>query len=264
MRTVNINLPASWKDLDQVELRFLLASIARHKDYKGNPQERLWAIQCECLLRWADITFVCRCGDGYIFRRRCPKDKKKRKKHEWNRPFRLTKNQIYELAVSLDWIKDIPEEPLRIESLGKFKAAQPDLSDLSMEDFMACENLWQGYAFTDNEECLEDMARILYHTDERTVIPDIFRLSVFYWFASVKRMFSTMFPDFFKSSPAGGENQAPSLDEMRRNNDTMIRALTKGDITKESEILGSLCLRALTELDALAREYREMQEKLKK
>jgi uncharacterized protein YbjQ (UPF0145 family) len=37
-----------------------------------------------------------------------------------------------------------------------------------------------------------------------------------------------------------------------------IRALTKGDITKEKEILALDTWRALTELDAQAREYDEM------
>lgn len=37
-----------------------------------------------------------------------------------------------------------------------------------------------------------------------------------------------------------------------------IRALTKGDITKEKEILSLDTWRALTELDAQAKEYEEM------
>ena len=38
-----------------------------------------------------------------------------------------------------------------------------------------------------------------------------------------------------------------------------IRALTKGDVTKEKEILAMDCWRALTELDAQAQEYQELQ-----
>ena len=40
-----------------------------------------------------------------------------------------------------------------------------------------------------------------------------------------------------------------------------IRALTKGDITKESQVLALDTWRALTELDALAREYQEFNSK---
>jgi hypothetical protein len=40
-----------------------------------------------------------------------------------------------------------------------------------------------------------------------------------------------------------------------------IRALTKGDVTKEKEVLALDTWRALTELDALAREYQEINTK---
>ncbi len=43
-----------------------------------------------------------------------------------------------------------------------------------------------------------------------------------------------------------------------------IRALTKGDITKEKEILSLDTWRALTELNAQAREYKELNAQLNK
>jgi hypothetical protein len=43
--------------------------------------------------------------------------------------------------------------------------------------------------------------------------------------------------------------------------DSQLRALTKGDITKEKEILAMDTWRALTELNALAREYEELNQK---
>ena len=43
-----------------------------------------------------------------------------------------------------------------------------------------------------------------------------------------------------------------------------IRALTKGDVTKEAQILALDAMRALTELDALAREYEELNRKYPK
>ena len=41
-----------------------------------------------------------------------------------------------------------------------------------------------------------------------------------------------------------------------------IRALTKGDITKEAEVLALDTHRALTELNAQAREYKELNAKI--
>ena len=45
--------------------------------------------------------------------------------------------------------------------------------------------------------------------------------------------------------------------------DTQIRALTKGDITKEREVLQMDVHRALTELDAQAKEYEELKRETK-
>ena len=50
-------------------------------------------------------------------------------------------------------------------------------------------------------------------------------------------------------------------DGLRRNVDAQIRALTKGDITKEPTVLAMDAFRAITELDALAREYDELNKK---
>ncbi|MDE7136070.1 MAG: hypothetical protein K2N91_05515, partial [Muribaculaceae bacterium] len=70
-----------------------------------------------------------------------------------------------------------------------------------------------------------------------------------------------LFPNFFKKVGDESELEPPTYDELRRNIDAQIRALTKGDVTKEKEILALDALRALTELDAQAREYDEIRKK---
>ena len=52
-------------------------------------------------------------------------------------------------------------------------------------------------------------------------------------------------------------------EELRQAMNAQIRALTGGDITKEAAILQMDCWRALTELDAKAREAEEMRNQLK-
>ena len=107
------------------------------------------------------------------------------------------------------------------------------------------------------------MAAILYNKDD-IKLSAAESLGVFYWWAGVKAMVSAMFPNFFKpSAPVDLEDGSTpaSYDEMRRNIDAQIRALTKGDITKEAEVLSLDALRALTELDAQAREYDELQKR---
>ena len=71
--------------------------------------------------------------------------------------------------------------------------------------------------------------------------------------------------DFFQSVVNDGNllhagtNRPPSARDLQDAMNAQIRALTKGDVTKEKEILAMDCWRALTELDAQAREYEEIQ-----
>lgn len=89
------------------------------------------------------------------------------------------------------------------------------------------------------------------------------RISIFYWFAALKDTFSRKFSDFFQpiSAATGGNllgSSAPSVEDAMN---AQIRALTKGDITKEKEVLALDTHRALTELNAQAREYKELNAK---
>ena len=87
---------------------------------------------------------------------------------------------------------------------------------------------------------------------------------IFYWFTSVKRYFASLFTHFLGISPSNGENAALSFRQLQDNVNTQIRALTGGDITKERDVLRMDCWRALTELDAKAKDYDELQKATKK
>lgn len=83
-------------------------------------------------------------------------------------------------------------------------------------------------------------------------------MGVFLWFMFVKDNFSKHFPHLFKPASESGEPY-----DTRAAMDAQIRALTGGDITKEKQIERSDVWRALTELDAKAREAEELNDKLK-
>ena len=87
--------------------------------------------------------------------------------------------------------------------------------------------------------------------------------SIFYWFTSLKRYFASLFTHFFGIAN-DGEAGMMSYKQLRDNMNTQIRALTGGDITKEREVLQMDCWRALTELDAKAKDYEELQKATKK
>jgi hypothetical protein len=93
-------------------------------------------------------------------------------------------------------------------------------------------------------------------------------VGIFYWFASLKDYLARSFPNFLQ--PAGRSTDSNLLGgtpnigrRLQESMNAQIRALTKGDITKESTVLKMDTWRALTELDALAREYDEFNRKYK-
>ena len=113
------------------------------------------------------------------------------------------------------------------------------------------------------------MAQVLYASDH--VKPDKAQLiGIFYWMASLKQYFAGLFPNFYK--PASdysngnllGNGQTDIYSQLRDSTNAMIRALTGGDITKEDAIMKMDTWRALTELDAKAREVEELRKATKK
>ena len=88
------------------------------------------------------------------------------------------------------------------------------------------------------------------------------RINIFYWFASVKAMLALEFKNFFQPMQNDSSNMIESnktqYEILKEAVNAQIRALTKGDVTKEKEVLAMDTWRALTELDAQAREYEQL------
>ena len=247
-RTVDVKLPTRWEDLTQKQLSYLFTLIAQ-----GYSVDEIKAF---CLFRWNNIAILHRYGDdGYM----CKRGKQR---------FVLTALQVAQAVAALDWLRTLTAYPIRLQRIGRLHALPADFQGVPFETFIVCDNLYQGYISTQNEQLLDEMARHLYSIRYFSLIIRLSpadRISVFYWFASLKAMLSKEFHHFLQ--PATSDN-ANLLDSDRSQYEILtaavnaqIRALTKGDVTKEKEVLALDTWRALTELDALAREYQEINTK---
>ena len=87
-------------------------------------------------------------------------------------------------------------------------------------------------------------------------------MNIFYWFTAAKKMFSKMFYHLFKPINSDYTPIHPTLEQLQTSMDTQIRALTGGDITKEKEVLKMDCWRALTELNAKAKDYQDIKKNI--
>lgn len=253
---VEVSLPKSWTELTQEQLRFLLSAMCAvnlsNKNIAYRSQEDYAAqtaaqVQTLCFFQWSGLSVICPYGSGYLVR-------------SDEMEFKLSADVIASAIEHLSWTKELPSQPIRLDEVDGAKALPADISSgFSFDAWLACETFWQRYQSNPEDTLLRQMAAILYGKENiNPGAPET--LGVFYWWAGVKNMVSSMFPFFFKAV-SGHDDAVTSItyDDMRRNIDAQIRALTKGDITKEHEILSLDAIRALTELDAQAREYDELQ-----
>lgn len=243
METLNLIVPTSWAELSQKQLREVFVLMVRY-----NSESEGWMkVALRCALRWNDIRIVSPYGSNFMI-------------------MADGKEDIIEAAQmvcgcdAMSWLKDIPETPVRLDRIDGAEAMAADPTyDLSFEQWLACDNLYQGYQFTQDPDLLRSMAVILYRKEDIQLRPSE-EISIFYWWASVKQMVSGMFPNFFQPAPVGNQD-IPDVDTVRRSVDAQIRALTKGDISKEEQILSMPAIRAITELDAQAKEYHDLNKK---
>lgn len=177
---------------------------------------------------------------------------------------------IAELLPALDWLGEIPERPVLQGKmrgrwgLKRYEHVSPDLNGVPFSAFLTIENLYQGYLATRDDSLLDSMAHVMYPGLKGSLAaPD--RVSMFYWAAALKAMMSKEYPDLFR--PATEETTGNLLGvrppSAKESMNAQIRALTKGDITKEKLILDMDTHRALTELNAQAREYNELNTRMK-
>lgn len=253
MFTLDLAFPDSWADLSQKNLKLIFKLISRRRtlDY----------IKLICLFRWNKVEVLACSGSGEYF----VSLSKKRK----SPIFKITALQIAEIMPFMSWMDAIPDVPVRIEKLGLHKALPADFQEVAFEKFIMAENLYQGYlqAMKDSNgeeteqaaELIDRLGSVLYDKGKFTPWQ---RVNCFYWFASLKNYLASQFPDFFRPASSEGSNSAPPSQMETMN--AMIRALTKGDITKEGDILAMDTWRALSELNAQAREYRELNNKFHK
>ena len=238
--SIGLKLPTKWEDLTDKQLRYVFALLAQ-----GFTATE---VKAYCLHRWAGLKVLHRFGNVWA----C--------KHD-GLNFVLAAEHVERATHVLDWLDSVPTLPVRLAKIGSHRAIDAQFQGVPFETFIVCDNLYQGYLATKQDNLLDELAAHLYGT-QRIRLTEAERVSVFYWFASLKTFFAKVFKHFFQ--PFSNENdnmfeQSQSQYEQIQNAvNAQIRALTKGDVTKELQVLSLDTWRALTELDAQAREYEEL------
>ena len=239
---VSLAVPRSWQELGRRQMEFVFKLLARELSATE--------IKIMLLLRWNNIEVLQKDSDGggvscYVL------------KHN-RQVFMLTTERLAELTLYLNWMDELPSAPVRLERLSGHKALPADFAGVPFETLLIIDNFYQGYLRTNDDTLLDEIGQVLYNWDGHSFLPWQ-RVAIFYWVASLKDYLARKFPTLFK--PADSTSLAPTSVEEAMN--IQIRALTKGDITKEHDVLAMDCYRALAELEAQAKEYEELKRKYK-
>ena len=243
MQTLNITFPTCWQELTPAQLRYVYYLLSTNKFSEVE-------VKTYVLFRWANMEVIAPEGDGYVVK--------------YNGvPTRIYAQQIAELLPHLSWLDRPSPYPVRLPEIDGHKAVDADLQGLSYEAYIICDNLYQGFLHTQDIDLLGAMAASLYKADKKKGIrlqPEEY-ISIFYWFTSAKAYLARRFTHFFKTAPVTTDT-SNIQSELQESMDAQIRALTKGDITKEKEVLQMDVWRALTELDAQVADAEDIKRQL--
>ncbi len=252
---LHLTCPRSWKEMTQEQLRFALHVIGcgLYSSVEGRTL---------MLLRFTGIEVIEKTPYGWACIVTVVKENGKQRKHQ----FFMKSWQVQGMIQQLEFVDSYEAFDVRLESIGGFKAVDAMLHGVRFLDYLNMEKYYQGYLSTKEQKYVLGMARLLYPESGFSSgigiseIDDAEITNCVMWFSYVKKQFSRFFRHFFKPAPVSGGKAVNWLEQMN----AQIRALTDGDITKEQAVYDKDCWRALTELDAKAREAEEFRRKFPK
>ena len=246
---LQLHAPHSWADLTQEQLRYVLALLTQGWDE--------YQVCTYLFSRLCGVKVLNEKKDGWLCETELENGKSIR--------FFLQLWQIQSFCEQFDYIYNGKGADNRLDTIGSYKAVDVDLHEYPFINYIICDNYYQQFLQSDktSDAPLREMASKLYLDTDGNEPKDIKctpaeLMGVFLWFTHVKCLFSESFPHLFKPADNVG------VYDPRAAMDAQIRALTGGDITKEQQIQQSDVWRALTELDAKAREAEELNDTLKK
>ena len=230
---LEVNVPTAWHELSEPQLLYILRLLA-----EGIATDR---VEVYAFLRFAGLGVVRSQGDALIVRK-------------GRKLFQLSKRDIALGAMALDFIQEPPNVPQRPAKWRGVAAVDAELHGVPFGEYLQIENYMQRYLQQPEDGLIYSMARLLYPGLNRKAQPQVFRYLIIHWLTGLKMFFARLYPDLFRPSPA--EDGLPDLREVML---AQIRALTAGDVTKEHSVLNVDTWTALAELNAKAREARELE-----
>ena len=245
--SLHLTCPKSWQELAQDEglMRYVLRLV-------GCGMYSQEEVCTKLLLHITGIKVVKRIEDKWACT--IPVKDENGKRHR--QTIYLQAWQVESMIQQLDYVNSYETMDVRLESVQGFKAVDSMLHHVSFGDYLNMEKYYQVFLARQEERWVLKLAQLLYPGGV-TEIDVAERTNCIMWFSYVKKAMQPFFPHFFKPAPVSSGKDINWLEQTN----AQVRALTEGDITKEAEVYRQDCWRALTELDAKAREAEEFRRK---
>lgn len=261
--TINLSAPTSWQELSQEQLLIVFDLLAIEREPT--------AIKTYMLIYFCHLHVIKKTRYGWKFWTMVDGEK---------RVIYIRTSEMQSFIHQFDFIDQLEDMDCRLDAVCGLHAADVLLQQgVSFGEYLYAEKYYQNFIASKDMEWLDNVAMWLYRdkngraagygdaiddngkkVDDVTLTPGE-RIGTMLWYAHIKHVMADAFPHFFKkTSVEDGEPERVNFIELYN---VQLRALTGGDATKEKEVLALDCWRALTELDAKAREAEEL-EKIRK
>lgn len=253
--TVRLAMPKSWGEMTQAQLRYVLGMLAT----TGDPD----IVKAYAVIRFTGMEVISKTREGWKLAIEADGRKRPLFLHDW---------EMAEYTRQLDYIDTYEGMDCRLDAVCGLTAVDVPLTMLTLGEYLNAEKYYQGFFINGRKDSslLQDLGYWLYVDDKgrhagddgcavgKWAMDEGERLGAFLWFSYAKSLMAAQFPHFLHRGAAQPDGTRQFPDILRQYN-VQVRALTDGDVTKEEEVLKTPCWRALTELDAKAREAEELE-----
>lgn len=252
--TIDLRIPKAWEELTDKEARIIFGILATANADQAQARLRallaINSIKVVARSAGADDRWLCRSRRTGLFE--------------------LDGLTAARISAPLEFIHRPAAHPWRPGSFGSASPISAELYELTLGDWFVVFNTLQGVIVTEDYSLLDSLRPMLMKKKPLQVISSrrragfspADRMALFFWILSYRDHMAHRYPELFRR--AGADDDAPAAitsDMLRESIDAQLRALTMGDVTKEEAVMALPIDRAFAELNAKAREYREIKEK---
>lgn len=241
---MSFTVPTGWEQLSQGQLRYIIRLFNIYDETVGGMQK----IKTAAMFHFMKVRVDSETDAGFL----CYKT-------DTGETFILDMEYFAWMLKSIEWLEHPENMNVRLEYIHGCQACSFMLLDLPFGKYLECDNYFQAWYSKGVDSYLYEIFKRLYHIPEdreKVKLTPFDYKAIILWWSAVNYRYQSMFPHLYNEE---GENAQVDRESRRACIDAQIRMLTKGDVTKEDLVLNhTMTIRALTELDAQAKESEEI------